>query len=139
MSIELGRWGKDHWSTFAYIEHLCVESLDNIGRPQLNRIQANANRHPGLVVQSLHGTLLDGSNYGIRLAGGDELPGPDYDEWDCIDDMEREGLLEQVGTGIHPEFKLTEHGRKVAGLLRSHKSRGKSFGTFRMISAKEMA
>ena len=42
-------WGKDHWSVFAYIHDLCVNSLDNIGTPDLRRIQCNLGRHPGLV------------------------------------------------------------------------------------------
>ena len=39
----------------------------------------------------------DGACFGIRLAGGVTLPGPDYNEWDCLADAEHEGLITSVG------------------------------------------
>ena len=69
----------------------------------------------------------------ILFAWGDgtELPGPDYDEWDCLEDAEAEGLIENVGTGINPIYRMTDRGNEVAGLLRSHKSNGGSFSNFK--------
>ena len=120
--IPMRQWGKDHWSVFAYIETLCVDSP--YGRPDPRRIQANTNRHPFM------GSLGGGEEHGIRLAGGRELPGPDYDEWDCIDDLERHGLVENKGTGINPLYMMTGKGSKMAGELRAHKARGGMFYNF---------
>lgn len=127
--IPMSRWGKDHWSTFAYVETLCVDSPDGMGIPNHQRVQTNYDRHPGLAV-SIHGENHDGARHGIRLAGGVEMPGPAYDEWDCIDDMEAEGLLANVGTGVNPAYRLTEKGMIVAGQLRAHKARGGRYADF---------
>lgn len=117
--IPMKDWGRDHWGVFLYIEDVCVNRR---GVPDLRRIQANENRHPGLMGITPAGTFLDGAKFGIRLAGGRELPGPDYDEWDCIDDLEREGLIEEVGTILHPLFKMTEKGNKIASKRRVDKA-----------------
>lgn len=123
--IPMSKWGKDHWSTFLYLE---TRIVDHRGIPNRRHIQANKNRHPLLV--SIGG---DGSAFGIRLANGVTLAGPDYDEWDCIDDMVEVGLLENEGTGMNPVFRLTELGEKVAGQLRAHKARQLSYNTFKVV------
>lgn len=125
--VPMKDWGKDHWSTFAYIE---TRIVDRDGTVELNRLQANANRHPLYVGTTPFGTILDGSEYGIRLAGGVELPGPDYDEWDCIDDMKAEGLLRDVGFTMTPQFEMTERGVGIASQLRAFKGRGGQFRDF---------
>ena len=86
MNIPIEQWGRDHWSTFTYIETVCVEIV--IGIPGRRKIQTNHNRHPRLIHFHSHASELDGARYGIRLKDGVTLPGPDYDEWDCLDDME---------------------------------------------------
>ena len=121
MSIELTRWGKDHWCTFAYVETCCVDSH---GRPNAHRVQTNHARHPFM------GNPFDGEKYSIRLANGEELPGEDYDEWDCLDDMEAYGLLENLGTEINRQYRLTHVGKLIAGQLRGHKADGKNYATF---------
>lgn len=54
----------------------------------------------------------------------------DHDDWDCVDDMELVGLLENIGTGTNPVFKLTALGRLVATQLRQHKMDKGTFRTF---------
>ena len=128
--IEMSRWGKDHWSVFAYIESLCVDYPDGIARPDRRRMQTNPARHPGLVGVMTVGTVLDATEYGIRLAGGKELPGAYYDEWDCIDDLEWYGLVRSMGTGINPEYRMTEKGMCMAAQLRTHKANGGQYANF---------
>ena len=120
MGIEPHRWGKDHWSTFAYIETRCV---DYRGRPNAQHIQTNHDRHP------LMGNLYDGADYGIRLADC-VLPGDEYDEWDCLDDLETYGLIDNVGTGLHRQYEMTATGKLIAGQLRAHKADQKNYVTF---------
>ena len=122
--IPMHKWGKDHWSTFAYIETRCVDGMRGLGKPKPAHIQTNHNRHPFM------GNVHDGSAYGIRLKGGETLPGPDYDEWDCIDDMENNGLINNIGTGINPVYRMTKRGNHIAGHLRAYKTQGGNYATF---------
>ena len=120
--INESRFGKDHWSTFAYIETRCV---DYSGVLNKNHMRCDEDRHPGHVnsanahSKKKHPTILKGF---VNVS--------DHDDWDCVDDLENAGFLESHGTGLHPVFKLTTDGRRVAALLRDHKSNGGSFGSF---------
>ena len=131
MSIPMEAWGKDHWSVFAYVETLCVDSLKGVGVPDVRKVQCNAGRHPGLLAYSPvnQPTPYDGTAYAIRLGGKWELV--DYDEWDCLEDAEVAGLLEHVGTGHHPAYCMTDLGNRLAGQLRTHKANGGRFATFK--------
>ena len=121
-------WGKDHWSTLLYIESICV---DNQGKPDHRRLQSNMNRHPQFC-KEVAGYTADGSGYEIRLAKGLTIPGDEYDEYDCIDDIERAGFIEVSGHGIDPIYKMTINGMAVAGALRFHKSKGKGYAEFNL-------
>lgn len=122
--VPMGKWGKDHWSLLAYIEAVCVDSIKGIGKPNAHRVQTNHNRHP------LMGNPFDGAEFGIRLKGGEELPGPDYDEWDCFDDLETVGLIQNLGSGLHRAYKFTNFGNIIVGQLRKHKTEGGNFAEF---------
>ena len=124
--IPMEKWGRDHWSTFAYIETVCV---DGFGAPELRKVQCNIGRHPELIYyMPMTGEPQDGTPYPIRLADGETVQ--DYDEWDCIDDMVVEGLLLPIGSGLTPRFKMTDKGMEWAGRIRAHKAAGGSFSTF---------
>jgi hypothetical protein len=123
--ITIDVFGQDHWSTFAYIE-TCV--VDHGGRPSRHRMRCHAGRHPALV-----GAAGDASGCPTRLRGERTLT--NHDDWDCCVDLEREGLLETIGTGVDPVFKLTPMGREVAVKLRQHKADGGSFSTFAIENA----
>lgn len=112
-------FGKDHWSTFAYLETRCV---DYEGRPDNRHMRCDPRRHPGLSHIKWNG------DYPTRLFGMVELP--KHDDWDCVDDLVAAGLMELDGTGIHPVVKLTNLGHTVAAALRKHKAAGKNFSDF---------
>lgn len=118
--ISIDRWGKDHWSTLAYIECRIVDHGGTIKNEQL-RTDWSINRH-----RAHRGG--DGARYPTRLRGGDTAS--PHDDWSCIEDMEREGLIEWHGTGLHPIFKLTPKGLEIAQALRTHKASGGTFATF---------
>ena len=121
--VEVEKFGKDHWSTFAYIETRCV---DHKGYPDRRHMRCDMDRHPAHV--HLVDPKMAAAKYPTILKGGIELP--DHDDWDCLDDCEAAGLLESHGTGLHPFYKLTKEGNRIAGLLREHKASGGTFGNF---------
>ncbi len=119
MTVEVERFGKDHWSTLAYVECCAV---DNKGRLNIQRMHCDASRHPGLI----NGTSF--KKYPTTLKGGEELP--DHDDWDCLEDLEAAGFIEQHGTGIHPVVVFTDLGYRVVAALRIHKAQGNNFAEF---------
>lgn len=128
MNIPMKIWGKDHWSAFAYAETLAVDGgKKGLIVPDRRRMRTNEKTHPHLVGFSYSSDAHNGSGYPTRLKTK-EVAG--HDDWDCLDDMVREGLLTDEGTGLNRAFRLTKFGRGVASQLRTHKSEGKNFGEF---------
>jgi hypothetical protein len=129
-AVPMALWGKDHWSTFAYIETRCV---DHEGVPNREHMRCTPKIHPGLTNSANQSFSTD---YPTRLKGGIHEGKPlsvekkDHDDWSCLEDAESAGLLINIGTGINPVFRLTDLGRKVADQLRLHKSNGGRFATF---------
>lgn len=114
----LENFGKDHWSTFAYINTLGFE-----GKPDLRRMRCNRKRHPLLAFYTGVPEIDRGEyRYPTRLKGGGLLH--DHDDWDCVDDLERAGLVENVGTGVNPVLRVTEAGHRIWRAICEHKSRG---------------
>lgn len=120
--VPMELWGKDHWSTFAYLETVCVDYKGAIDK---RRMRCSTRRHPGWALSS---SILD-TEYPTRLRGKVELS--DHDDYDCIEDMEAAGLLKWIGTSTHPGIvTLTNKGKQLAGRLRAHKMNGGMFGNF---------
>ena len=150
MVIEITQWGKDHWSTFAYLETLAVD------KQPINfmKMRCNTSRHPLMD----HGH--DARKYPTKLAGNEVQD--DHDDWDCLHDMRQLNLIEVKGLPhdvlpvplgsrgpLHLEktrskltiggyiwpgkvtVELTELGWQLAAQLRQHKGRGGSFATFK--------
>ena len=129
--VPIGRFGKDHWSTLAYIETRCV---DHDGYPDHRHMRTDTDRHPGLGAPYLARMVPQGTaKYPTRLKGGDELH--DHDDWDCAYDLEAAGLIEVKGTGIMPWFRITARGRLVVASLRAHKAAGGWYSNFRTAHA----
>lgn len=127
-SVPVEKFGKDHWSAFGYIE---CRIVDNEGIPDRNHLRCDPDRHPGLGGSRIDYTSSQGKKkYPTRLAGDNEFL-PDHDDWDCLYDLEAVGLLNDIGTGVNPVFRLTELGHTVAAALRKHKAEGKMFATFK--------
>lgn len=119
------QFGKDHWSTFVYVETLCV---DNRGIPDLRRMRCDPKRHPLLAHASMMGLPFDGGKYPTRLKGGVELR--DHDDWDCAADLEAAGLIENIGSGMNPVFRMTTEGNRIASLIRVFKQHGGKYAEF---------
>ena len=152
--IEMARWGKDHWTTFAYIETRAVECL----AVDADRMRTHPRLHLRCFQMKRHGgSFGDGSRYPTRLKNGESVA--PHDDWSCVEDMIAEGLLETAphhsdGTGKKPKvnsrmdfgqrcalcdpltgrcdatYKLTPKGFAVAHQLREHKASGGNFADF---------
>lgn len=130
--LPMSRFGKDHWSTFAYIE---TRIVDYKGLPDPQHLRVDCTRHPGIKGSTLMGTKIDGAKFPTRLRLLPDQKGrleeiPDHDDIDCLDDLEEAGLLKNIGSGINMLFVLTSLGTKVASQLRAHKGKGGNFCEF---------
>lgn len=120
--IPMDRWGRDHWSTFAYAETCAV---DHSGFLDMRRLR------------------MDGKQYPSYLAFSETLA--DHNDLDCLKDAQAAGLLtieRATQRDRKGEIKqltyavaFTPLGLRVAGALRSHKAAGGSFGDFHMVPA----
>lgn len=115
-------WGKDHFSTFGYIE---CRIVDNDGIPDREHMRVDPELHPGLGNRACR---ISDHKFPTRLRDGVELV--DHDDWTCAEDLEAAGLIKWEGTGMHPIFVMTDKGKAVAGRLRAHKGAGGNFGDF---------
>lgn len=122
-AVPMKDWGKDHWSTFAYIE---TRIVDYGGVPNREHMRCNAKIHPGLT-NSANRMFSSDKEYPTRLKTGQKQ---DHDDWSCLDDAESAGLLLNIGTGVNPVFKLTPLGQTVAAQLREFKAKGGQFRDF---------
>ena len=129
----MSKWGKDHWSTLAYLETLAVDK-GGWAIPVNARMRTNEIRHPHLLGNTgFSSNALNGSGYPTRLKEG-EIEG--HDDWDCVDDAIEEELVEDVGTGLNRAYKFTKLGKRVIAKLRQFKMDGGNFGDF-VFEAKE--
>src|SRR5208337_4015400 len=117
--ISVGDFGRDHWSTLAYIE--CI-NVDGSGTPALERMRCNPNRHPGLA-EGRRGPRTEWqTSWSSHTKAGILITG--HDDFDCVNDLEKAGLITVHGTGISPVYHLTTDGWRVVGILRQHKAGG---------------
>lgn len=116
-------FGRDHWSVFGYLAH-CVTERD--GYVDIRRMRCDPDRHPGLAHE---GSVVCDRKYPTRLRGGLQID--DHDDHDCADDLEAAGLLEHIGTGIHPRFKLTDRGFRVLDDVNRARAEGGTWSRFR--------
>lgn len=141
--VPMERWGRDHWSTLAYLE---TRIVDYRGKIAHDHMRCHAGRHPLMHAAKRRGRLFgsgDGSQYPTRLRDG-ELP--NHDDYDCIDDMIAAGLViatmpkapdRTLVTGFveaelmtRATYALTDLGLRVTAALRAHKAGGGSWQSF---------
>lgn len=137
--VAMADFGKDHYSLLAYIETLCVDSINQgVGTINYTRMRVNEKAHAPLAQNFARTGMKWKDEYGSRLRGywkedgkttdPDRLLGQ-HDDVDCLDDLEAEGLVETLSL-VNGFVKLTDKGRKISALLREHKSKGGYFSNF---------
>ncbi len=123
--VPLVEWGQDHWSLLAYVEACCVDRKGSIDPA---RMRCNPRRHPGLALPQHDCARRKTYPYPTRLRGGATVA--EADDWDCFDDLEAAGLIQNSGSGIQPFATMSQLGQIVAGELRQWKARGGMFAQF---------
>jgi len=134
--VPIQLWGKDHWSTFAFIEDADRE-LDGRVKPQHMRCHSRVHRG----FSTNRGPT--GDDYPTRLKENVELD--QHDDWSCLEDMSAEGLVavffqHRLGGRSGSEWSntsemkcrafLTEKGSALADQLLSYKRSGGNYHGF---------
>lgn len=137
----MSQWGKDHWSTLAYVEARCVDHKGILSNAQL---RVNARLHREFAYVTPFGSAGRGDKYPTLLRDGAKADG--HDDVSCIFDMHAEGLLAVRGRYRNGRrtvrfgsremvVRLTPKGRKIVSALREHKAKGGTFGNFKVEEA----
>lgn len=137
-------WGKDHWSTLAYVETVIVDcaSFECGADPRMRsnrrnfRVMNEQNPRPLRAVQNRGWSEVMLPEHTSRLKLGAETV--NHDDWCCLQDMVAAGLFEgDVEPGVH--LKLTPVGVAVCAALRRHKQDGGTFSNFDPSSVAHLA
>lgn len=123
--ISIDLFGKDHWSTLAYIETVIVENT--FYELKSDSHMRTHSHHKNLLGkhQQMFG-MGTGDKYGTRLNNGEEIF--HHDDWDCIFDAEKEKIVKIENNKV----KFTDYGYSILAQLRKHKSEGGSFSDFKI-------
>lgn len=132
-AVPVEKWGRDHWTTLAYVETRCV---DEKGVLNGDHLRCSLSRHPDLRGYQQVVSDLDGDKYPTRLKKGELLE--NHDDWSCLEDMMILGMLvveiteHQTGRGQirGSRVTLTDYGWEIAGRLRKFKGEGGNYGDF---------
>jgi len=125
-------WGKDHWSTLAYLEYRTVDDGGKIDNRKM-RVDPRLHREFATDMQ-----IRLGGKYPTILKDGQR---EGHDDWSCLEDMVIAGLLRawwkettsrRVFDCCVARVELTDYGRIVAHALRQHKAAGGNFADFQL-------
>lgn len=109
--VDPARFGKDHWSTFAYIE---TRTVDHKGTIEHDHMRCDADRHPFLALvgrRALVSTVaLAGRKYPTFAKGGEI---EDHDDYDCLDDLRAAGLLDVTMPPVVDGTFRTAYGKVI--------------------------
>lgn len=129
------QWGCDHESTMIFVEAVVVDHGGVVRSTDFDHMRCNPDIHPGFATGRVEGFWRGAEargeepslRYGTRLKGHTSATPNvqvNHDDWSCVEDFEREGLVENDGTGARPMWRLTEEGwAYVHGLRRERAER----------------
>lgn len=135
----ISHFAKDHFSLLLLIESLQFESKDGIAKINIATMRCNPTSHPLHHVNRFPwkdswGTKLKGfsdfsQKHDIYCAEKNNLFLSQHDDWDCLEDLEKAGLLEIVSF-MNGYAMLTQKGIHLALSLRQHKLNGGTLNNF---------
>lgn len=133
--VPMDRWGKDHWSTLAYLETVAVDhggfQVGVDARMKTNRRHARVLMACPRPKRSAPATMAQvmAPEHATRLRDGTVVP--QHDDWACVQDFVGEGLFAD-GAEVEPGavLRLSERGLALAAALRAHKAAGGQFREF---------
>lgn len=136
--IPMNQWGKDHWSTLAYLETVMVDCAGfQVGadpRMRSNRRNARVMREqcarPKRSAHRWSPCVVMNPEHGTRLNDGKVLS--NHDDWMCVQDMAEAGLFTVGVDGVEPgqTLHLSPRGLELCAQLRAHKAQGGKFANF---------
>ena len=152
--VDMSRWSSDHWMLLRYLADRAGKAPK--GGPatiEYARLRINRQNH---LVQFLaisewglgekqwsrpDSTRLDAHDEAMLTGDPDKIEEamsqvPYHDDFDCIEEMEDEGLLEIISTA-RGEFTLTSSGARIATLIEAHITDHGSIHGFRLGADKE--
>lgn len=137
--IPVDFWGKDHYSTLAYVETVMVECAGfEVGVDPRMRSNRRTFR---MLMQTNKSPRRAGSN-SWQLARAMEpqhtsflkhgATSEGHDDWCCLQDMASAGLFTDGDDCVEPGnvLHLSDLGRRFVVALREHKAAGGQFGDF---------
>lgn len=124
--ISIEQFGKDHWSTLAFVETRCV---DYKGVLDKDKMRCNLNKHATFAGPRQQNSLIMNwqESWGTCLKDGTILS--EHDDWDCLIDLAKANLVEIIDID-EGNICLTEAGRNVTHQLRVFKMQGGKYGLF---------
>ena len=142
--IPITMWGKDHWSTLAYIdsviaEHsfypITIDSHMRTKRETYDYFLMNKAKKFGFITQPYY-NFLSSDAYGTKLNDGTTVMA--HDDYSCIVDFAKEGLLNIDENSIitNKKIKFSDKGLTVMNCLHKHKVNGGTYSNFTMILKK---
>jgi len=143
-NIPIEKWGRDHWSLVAYLDCRCADNNGTINGAHLRHHP----KRPARIGSDMAGRATSRNwkpEYDTRIAGfydpskTEPRQLADHDDIDCLEDIEKAGIIENHGSGLFPLIKFTEMGHVVANHLREHKRDGGNFATFEKALAVKVA
>jgi hypothetical protein len=133
-------WGRDHWTTLAYIETVMTDLAGfQVGADP----RMKSNRRNFRVMSQQCAKPKRASNQGCAMAlvmepqhatklnDGQQIP--NHDDWACVQDMAAEGLFVQAPHEVEPRviLQFSEKGNKIANALREFRRGGGKMADFR--------
>lgn len=139
-------WGKDHWTTLAYVESVMTDcggfQLGADSRMRTNRrnfrVMSEFPTPKRSGSETFGATGFYPSQSPTRLNNDTDVEG--HDDWNCLEDMAAIGLFDVSGLHLEPKkvIHLSLTGQKVSAALRAHKQAGNSFSTFSLSAVEDL-
>ncbi|KWU17954.1 hypothetical protein [Burkholderia cenocepacia] len=135
--IPASHWGKDHWSTLAYIDTVMTDvagfQVGSDARMRSNRrnfrVMTAECPRPRRATHRSAEVVMD-LEHGSRLRDGFVVK--NHDDWGCVQDMAEAGLFTVGPADVQPKetLHLSRKGQHWVAELRKHKQAGGSFSEF---------